>query len=206
MHLYYATTISECLRRDIEPYCEPGYLHIAGSIRRKKTTDIKDVEIICIPAKSLHHEKNLFGEIIKETTVIHPEFIEAIREAGAIVKGKFTGRYMKVEMTREIEGTRHLINLDLFMPQKHDYFRQLAIRTGSSEYSKRFIADKWVALGWRGVDGDLRLQRECNQMADKSWQLKPHIAEPTKPPVWESEQEFFKWLGVQYLLPEQRNL
>ena len=206
MHLYHATIIAECIYRDIEPYCEEGYLHIAGSIRRKKTTDIKDVEIVCIPKKSICQEKNLFGEVIKETTVIHPEFIEAIREAGTIVKGKFIGRYMKIEMVREIEGTRHIINLDLFMPQKHDYFRQLAIRTGSAEYSKRFIADKWVALGWRGVDGELRLQRECNQYEDKSWKLKPHIIEPTLPPVWQSEKEFFKWLGVQWLEPEQRNL
>jgi len=206
MNLYNANIIAECLYSDIAPYCEPGFLHIAGSIRRKKDADIKDVEIVCIPQKSIHKETNLFGEVIKETTVIHPGFIEAIQKAGTIVKGKFTGRYMKIEMTREIEGTVQLINLDLFMPQKHDYFRQLAIRIGSAEYSKRFIANKWVALGWCGVCGDLRLQRECNQQADKSWQLKPHIANPTLPPVWHSEQEFFKWLGVQYLEPEQRNL
>lgn len=206
MHLYYATTIAECLRRDIEPYCEEGFLHIAGSIRRKKTTDIKDVEIVCIPKKSIHQEKNLFNEVISETTVIHPGFIDAIKSSGSIVKGKFTGRYMKIEMTKDIEGTRHIINLDLFMPQKHDYFRQLAIRTGSAEYSKRFIADKWVALGWRGVDGELRLQKECVQQEDKRWKLKSHITEPTIPPIWSSENEFFRWLGVQWLEPEQRNL
>jgi len=206
MQLCHATIIADRLLKDIEPYCEPGYLHVAGSVRRKKDSDIKDVEIVCIPQKSIHIEKNLFGEVIKETVVMHPGFIEEIQKAGTIVKGKFAGRYMKIEMSREMEGAMHIINLDLFMPQKHDYYRQLAIRTGSAEYSKRFIADKWVALGWRGVNGDLRLQRECNQQPDKSWQLKPHITFPTLPPVWQSEQEFFKWLDVQYLEPEQRNL
>lgn len=206
MHLYHASIIANNLFNRIEPFCEQGFCHVAGSILRKKQTDIKDVEMVCIPQRSIHKETNLFGEVVKETTIIHPGFIEAIKEAGTVIKGKFLGRYMQIEMTCDIEGTRHIIKLDLFMPQKHDYFRQLAIRTGSAEYSKRFIADKWVALGWRGVDGELKRQSECNQRADGNWELKPHISNPTLPPVWKSEEEFFAWLGVQYLLPEQRNL
>lgn len=206
MHLYYAKTIAETLRRELEPFCEPERCKIAGSILRGVPM-VKYIELVCIPKKSIHREKNLFDEIISERQIIHPEFERIIRESGTIIKGKFTGRMMQVEMKREFEGMQHTIMLDLFMPVPHDYFRQLAIRTGSADYAHYHIANAWLKIGWCGVNGDLRRQAECYKKHDKApWELKNNIHNPTLPPVWKSEKEFFNWLGEVYLEPKQRNL
>lgn len=205
MHLYYAKTIADCLVRELSPYCEPGFCNIAGSIRRKKE-EVKDIEIVCLPLKAIREEQNLFGEVVSKTVVIHPEFEKVIREAGSIIKGKFIGRQMQVEMKREFEGQQHTIMLDMFMPQPHDYYRQLAIRTGSAEYAHRFIANMWLKRGWCGVNGDLRLIKECDKLPDGKWQLRQNVSNPTLPPVWKSEEEFFGWMHVQYLPPHQRSL
>jgi len=203
MHLYYAKTIAETLVRDLQPYCD--IINIAGSIRRKKP-EVKDMELVCIPKKAVHKETNLFGDVVKEITIIHPEFERIIRQAGTIVKGKFIGRQMQVEMKRDFEGQQHTIMLDMFMPQPNDYWRQFAIRTGSADYTKQYIANKWKARGWCGTTDGLRLIKECNQDAHGKWTLKTNIHNPTLPPVWQSEEDFFKWLFVQYLPPDQRNL
>jgi len=205
MHLYYANTIAENLLRELQPYCEPGFCNIAGSVRRKKE-EVKDIEIVCLPKKAIREERNLFNEVIGKTTVIHPEFERIIREAGSIVKGKFIGRQMQVEMKREFEGAQHTISLDLFMPQPHDYYRQYAIRTGSAEYAHRYIANAWIKRGWCGVNGDLRLIKECIKQPDGKWVLRSDVTNPTLPPVWKSEEEFFNWLFVPYMEPKYRNL
>lgn len=206
MHLYYAQTIAENLLRELQPYCD--IIHIAGSIRRQKP-EVKDIEIVCIPKKFKMAEKNLFGEDVNPRTIIHPEFEKIIKANGTIGKGKFTGRYMQLVMQRVIESVAYTINLDLFMPQQHDYYRQLAIRTGSAEYVRKFISGMWVKKGWCGSGGELYLQKECccKIVEGKNvWSLKGDVTTPTMPPVWKSEQEFFKWLGVQWLEPQQRSL
>lgn len=203
MHLYYAKTIADCLVRELEPYCH--IIYIAGSIRRKKE-EVKDIELVCVPKTAIKEEKNLFNETIGKIIIIHPEFERIIRGCGIIIKGKFTGRYMAIEMKKEFEGQQHTIMLDLFMPQPHDYWRQFAIRTGSAEYAQRYIAKNWNRKGWCGVNGDLRLIKECDKLSDGRWQLRSNVTNPATPPVWLNENDFFKWLNVQYLLPEQRSL
>jgi len=203
MHLYYAQTIAENLKQCLEPYCEKIY--IAGSIRRKKQ-EVKDIELVLIPKKSMHKETNLFGETVREYKVVHPESVKELHAIGKVEKGKVDGRYMKIEVKQLVESVEHLISLDLFMPRKEDFYRQLAIRTGSADYAHRYISSYWKKRGWVGINGELYLMRECMQISEKEWVLKKDITNPTRPPVWQSEQEFFKWLGIQYLAPEQRNL
>jgi DNA polymerase/3'-5' exonuclease PolX len=202
MHLYYADLIAANIKANLEPYCD--IINIAGSIRRKCPV-VKDIELVLVPKKYQHKETNLFQEVVKEYTVIHPDFERLVKQTGQVVKGKFTGRYMKVEVKQTIEGIEHTINLDMFMPQVHDYYRQFAIRTGSADYSFRFIASIWKKRGWVGTEDGLRLMKECYQVAENKWAIKKDQS-PTLPPVWLSEEHFFKWLGVQYLLPEHRNL
>jgi len=113
---------------------------------------------------------------------------------------------MQVEMKMDVEGSHHVIILDLFMPQPHDYYRQFAIRTGSAEYSHRHIANQWVKRGWCGVNGDLRLIKECDKLPDGKWVLRTDIKHPTLPPIWPSEEDFFRWLLIQYIEPKYRNL
>jgi DNA polymerase/3'-5' exonuclease PolX len=204
MHLYYAKTIADNLKNELADHCT--HLHIAGSIRRKKE-EVKDIEVVCIPKQAISETRNLFNEVIASTRIIDPRFEAIVKNWGRVVKGKITGRYMQIETTQVIEGISYIINIDLFMPQQHDYYRQLAIRTGSSEYARRFIASMWKARGWCGTEDGLRKIKECVEIYDKKWVLqKQYQDSPTLPPIWQSEAEVFKWLDVQYLAPEQRNL
>lgn len=92
----------------------------------------------------MREDKNLFGEITHTEKIVHPEFEKAVKGWGAIIKGNVSGRYIQININRIIGNMEWVIQVDLFMPQPADYFRQYAIRTGSAQYAKRFIADQWV--------------------------------------------------------------
>lgn len=202
--LIHAQTIAGELLTEITPYCDIA--NVVGSVRRK-VPEPGDIEICCIPKITMREDRDLFGEVEHTVKIVHPEFERIVKGWGTVIKGQPSGRYMQVEVERRFLNMDWMISIDLFMPQPHDYFRQLAIRTGSAEYAKRFIADAWVKKGYRGTPDGLRLQRECYSPDQKKWFIqKEYAARPTLPPVWASEVEFFRWLNVQYLAPELRNL
>jgi len=177
----------------LQPYCIENRLNIAGSIRRKKA-EVKDIEIVCLPKLIERQFPDLFQ--ITDTHEIDTGFFRTIHEFGRVLKGKPGGRYMQITLPQGI-------NLDLFMPQPSDYFRQYAIRTGSADYSARVIAAGWVKKGWVGTEQGLRRADECRRIAENKYIC---IAEnPTLPQIWESEQEFFEFIGVEWITPEKRN-
>lgn len=150
------------LWKQLKPFCKK--IKIAGSIRRQRP-QCKDIEIVLLPTdNSARNKIGLF--LIKN---------------GKIVKGKLSGRYVK--------ATYKGFTVDLFIPQEHDYYRQLAIRTGSAEYSKK-IASAWKKKGYEGT------KRGLVEMSLHS--------DSTPPVSWTSEQDFFNWLGMEYLPPENR--
>jgi DNA polymerase/3'-5' exonuclease PolX len=172
-------------------------INIAGSIRRQKS-DVKDIEIICLPRWAELVHSDLFGAKTVEK-VISENFVGVVASLGKVIKGKPDGRYMQIAL-------RQRINLDLFMPEPDDYFRQYAIRTGSADYTARNIAGAWKRKGWCGSDQGLRMVSDCveHKQADgkSKWQCVNPCAE--KPPVWQSEQEFFEWLGINWIMPKLR--
>lgn len=150
------------LWEELKPYCDK--IKIAGSIRRQKP-ECKDIELVLSPVdKSARNKIGLF-----------------FLKNGAIKKGKFTGRYVQAIYKGYI--------VDLFIPQSHDYYRQLAIRTGSAEYSKR-IAIAWCDKGYTGTS------RGLVEVSKQS--------EFVSPKTWTSERHFFEWLGMDYLEPSKR--
>lgn len=176
----------------LQPHCE--VIKIAGSVRRKKP-EVKDIEICAILKRE--EIKDLFGETIN--WIISPEAVEIIRSLGQIGKGTPDGKYMQILLN---EG----IYLDLFLPSKSDFYRQYAIRTGSADYSYKFIATGWKKIGWVGTPHGLRLRSQCTERKTPDgkslWIC--HYKVPTLPPVWKSEEEFFNWMGVKYLKAEER--
>lgn len=202
--LIHASAIAGELLTEITPFCDIA--NIAGSVRRK-ADQCGDVELIVIPKITLREDRDLFGGIIHTAKIVHPEFVRIVKSWGKVLKGQPDGRHMQIEIERRFESMEWLINIDLFMPQPYDYYRQLAIRTGSADYAKKYIADQWVKKGWRGTADGLRRQSECYTMDQKKWFIqKQYSVNPTVPPVWGDEISFFKWLGVQYLEPRYRNL
>jgi len=179
-----------CSRLDAHSYiCE-----IAGSIRRKKPI-VKDIEIVCLPFKTIVKKQlGLFDNQYSFDVVIDKSFEDYVNSLGKIVRGNVYGRYMKIE-------TKFDISLDLFLPSNTDFFRQFAIRTGSSKFSAARIAKSWRNLGWVGTSEGLRLEEQCNYRNGRWVCLSNN---PKLPPVWQSEEEFFMWLGMEWIHPSKR--
>lgn len=180
------------------PYCER--LNIAGSVRRGKQ-EVHDIEIVCQPKKVKVGMVDLFGEDTRKEEVT-ADFVKTVRELGKVIKGKPDGRMMQIELKNPFDGP-YFIMLDLFMPQPHDYFRQYAIRTGSADYSHKVIAKGWLRLGWVGTSDGLRLESECigNKTPEGKIKWTCVVSDPKLPPAWQSEKEFFEWLGIQFIPP-----
>lgn len=193
--LHIATHIANRIVQILGPHCDR--IHIAGSIRRK-VASVGDIEILAIPKKETKNE-DLFGEGEK---IISRDFVEAL--AGItklVIKGNVQGRYMQIILTNTE------IALDLFLPVADDYFRQLAIRTGSAEFAHKVIASAWKRKGWCGSDHGFRRLTDCVEVKHGNTKHYRCIKlDGERPPVWQSEQEFFQWLGVRYIDPPLRDL
>ena len=184
-----AYRIASELVEKLKPLCEK--IEIAGSIRRKKL-DVGDIEIVALP-KTVEEPDGMFGDVKKFRA---PEFAKMVNSFGKIIKGKpDTGKMVQIELPENIV-------LDLFLPSDFDFFRIYAIRTGSADYAKNTIAHGWNKKGWCGTDNGLRLINQCEQRGEKWFCI---VDEPTLPPVWQSEAEFFKWINKEYVEPENRN-
>lgn len=183
----------------LQPYCDK--IHLAGSIRRLKP-EVKDIEIICVPKTHNQVSKDLFGvKIVQQARSVIPDFSRTVKSLGEILSGNSGGNYMKILLPSGIK-------LDLFMPKAEDYYRQYAIRTGSSDYTRKVIAAGWVRKGWCGSDQGLRKKKDCVEVtvAEGKKSFKCTNPKPELPPVWQTEQEFFQWLGVAYIHPKLRNV
>ena len=95
------------------------------------------------------------------------------------------------------------IQIELYITTESDYGRILAIRTGSSAYSHH-LAMRWNRIGWCGTDEGLRRKSECDRKS--TWKIKPEYrSNPTKPPVFDTEEKFFSFLGVEQIYPKARS-
>ena len=197
MKLEKAKDIAVKICYQLQPYCDK--INIAGSIRRKKS-EVKDIEIICVPKLDIVCQDNLFGEQSEGIKILSEGFIKTVTSLGNIKKGKPEGKMMQIELPE-------WIMLDLFIPDDFDYYRQYAIRTGSAIYSHQVIAAGWLKIGWCGVSGiGLRRQSDCEGIKQPDGKIKWKLInkEGEKPPVWESEKEFFDWLKVPFINPVSR--
>lgn len=185
------------------PHCEPGRFFFAGSLRREQT-EVHDIEIVCTPKKELKIDPAILFD--EGTLVVSPDFIHGLAQiTDIIILGKPEGRYMKIKTNSTMcRG----IHLDVFMPQPVDFFRQLVIRTGSKDYAHNIIASAWVRKGWVGVkELGLRRKEQCIDSCTnpgKDWRLMEGIEKPLLPPVWKSEEDFYSWLGLQWISPKYR--
>lgn len=179
MQLENARQIADYLVQLLAPHCEPDRIHIAGSIRRGVAFP-GDIEIVCLPAQ----RQALADALLLRPTVsrIKGGFARENRYCQMMIKSRFGD-----------------IKLDLFMPRRGDYFRQLAIRTGSADFSYR-IAQHWLKAGFCGTDEGLFRQSDCTRKG-KDW--KPNAG--TLPMRCdESEEAFFELIGLGWIPPERR--
>ena len=176
----------------LQPFCEK--INIAGSVRRKKP-EVKDIEIVCVPKQETQYD--MFGTPF--TSGRSRGLRDLVLTLGRAIKGSSNGKYMQIELPQGI-------NLDLFMPDDFDYYRQYAIRTGSADYAAKIIATGWKKKGWCGSDKGLRKISDCveTKTPDGKSKWKCVKANAELPPVWQSEEQFFEWINVKMLHPSQR--
>jgi DNA polymerase/3'-5' exonuclease PolX len=176
MTLARAKAIALILDIDLRAFCD--VVIVGGSIRRE-CESVGDIEIICQPKANMRNRLGMY-----------------LMEHGTIKSGKMDGRYVRVWLSE------HGVQLDLFMPQLHDFYRQLIIRTGSAGFVHNIIATQWVRMGWVGTDDGLRRREECVQKTSGEWVCR--MPSPTLPPVWDSEKAVFEWLELDYVEPKDR--
>lgn len=192
MELKTALPIASDLVKLLAPDCEK--INIAGSCLREKN-EVKDIEIVCLPKTTIM--KDMFGW--DEGVLLDFNFQKKVESLGKIIKGRAEGKYIQIELPKRI-------NLDLFMPEENDYYRQLAIRTGSSDYSYKVIAHGWNVLGWVGTEKGLRRKEDCQKIIIGNGQYKWKIVNENGqlPPIWKSEEEFFEWIKIKWIEPRFR--
>ena len=159
-----ANAIAEDLVNQLRPHC--SQIDIAGSIRRGRPT-IGDIEIVCLP---LPYES---------TPLFRSGFalvVEQYEKAKGELPCKYTQRILPSGM-----------KLDLFMPDPAGYGLQLAIRTGSAEWSHKRLATAWVRAGFRSEGGLLR---------DQTGRVLPCRA----------ERELFERIGLKWVDPADREV
>ena len=160
----------------IEPYTEKR--EIAGSCRRQ-CKDVGDIEIVCVedPFNKLD---NLFH-------------------------GKYPGMVVNGPRLKRFKYPKSNIQIELYITSRWDYGRILAIRTGSSAYSHIQLAVTWNRHGWCGTSEGLRRKKECEKKGSV-WKIKKDLTGPvTKPPRFDNEYEFFDFLGIPWIPPQERN-
>lgn len=160
----------------IEPFCDYG--EIAGSVRRG-CKEVGDIEVVVV--------ENAFNSL---DNLFHDKY------PGMVVNGKRLKRF---------KYPKDKIQVELYIAQRHDYGRILAIRTGSSAFSHIKLAITWNRLGWCGTEWGLRRKSECIKKGSK-WTVKPEFkGMETKPPVFATEVDFFNFLGIPWIPPSGRN-
>lgn len=192
MNFQTALEVAAATQKFLEAHCQK--IDLAGSARRQ-CKDIVDIDMLCIPQKDI--SKDLLGNEVESRRSL--QFVKAVNDLGKIVKGDpFIGKYIRVTLTE-------WLSMDLFIPDEADYYRQLAIRTGPAQYAHQVIAKTWSQNGWCGTTDGLRLKSDCIQKSvggKVSWVCTRR--NPVLPPVWESEEHFFEWLGLNWVPPVMR--
>lgn len=116
MTLPEAEALADEILAAISPYCIEA--RVAGSVRRKKPADIKDVEIVAIPITNDWQAMQKLRDIVNQRW-------------GAPRIGAFPSRYTQV---------RGRANIDLFWQTRATFGLNMFIRTGSAAWVQRALA------------------------------------------------------------------
>jgi DNA polymerase/3'-5' exonuclease PolX len=168
-----AKRIADHLVELLRPHCIR--IEIAGSIRREQEV-IGDVEICLIPKP---YETGLFTSGI--ASVLNPW--EKVKGELVYGKCKYTQRIVPDEIVG-VKGKR--VALDVFIACEENWGLIFAIRTGSSDYSHKVLADGWVKRGYKSEGGILT-------QGGKTYEVREEI-------------DLFNRIGIPYCEPKNRHI
>ena len=204
-----ATTIARTVYEALKPFTTA--FTFAGSLRRKQPF-VGDIEAVVLPTLDTVPD-GFFGT--KE--IRSRDFVMTVHKLGTVIVGDpVNGRYVRMNVGGKLLNPEARskdfkfdggIQFDLFIPKPENYGMRLAICTGPRNYSSNVLAKKWKAMGWCGVDGDLRRQTQCidhGKGDNHDWKLKAGLQNIQMPPVFDTELQFFQFLGLEYVEPKFR--
>lgn len=170
-----ARNVANRFLRYLEPFCTK--MSIAGSVRRE-VEYCGDVEVVALP-------KDEF-----QMAIAFPE--------------NFKGMVINGERLKRFKYPGSGIQIELYLPQAHDYGRILAIRTGSSGFAHHLMIEA-NRHGWIGTADGLRRKKECEKKGNV-WKILPQYKlNPTKPDEFECEEDFFLFLNIPWIEPKERS-
>jgi len=169
-------------------------VEIAGSVRREKS-DCGDIEIVCIPRFIDAPQADLFGDTtVKQSALVARlgQLAEDgfLRSRPAEANGE---RYKKMWV---MDGAREIIQLDLFIvnPPEQQWGAVLAIRTGSSDFSKWLVTPKRQGGA---------MPSYLKQKGGALWRVGK--GEPDVMIATPEEIDYFNALGIEYVEPRDRS-
>lgn len=179
MLLKNAQRIAEEFCRRIAPYCDR--VQIAGSVRRE-SAQVKDVEIVCIPATRLMRPAGSMFE--EDGQPLYPFLDQAVKESGSCLAKdeampRWGERYRRLIYTHPAWQTDNRIVIDLFLTIPGSWGLILALRTGPADFSKLLVTQRSKA----GL-----LPDDCQVSGG-------YVYRGNSPVPLTEEEQFFKLLG-----------
>lgn len=172
-------TVARAVVEMLQPYCHR--IEIAGSVRRKKLW-CTDVEIVAIPKIRTEATTDLFGEVISTNKVSQ---VDELLARVPVTLHKNGEKYKAFSLEWQPGYT---FKVDLFLPTVDTWGYTYLVRTGSAEYSKRFV----TARAYGGLKPDEFTIRDA-----RIWRNGAVLS------VLE-EHDLFDLFGVKWIDPEQR--
>ena len=158
----------------LTPGCER--IEAAGSVRRGRAT-VGDLEIVCIPKPTL----DLFGEPVGSMLDL---ILSDLVAAGRLLPGDKNGEKYKNFFVPAVAG----LKLDLFITTPECWGVNFTIRTGSADFTKRLVTQKY-----KGglLPGDMVIS------GARIWQAGEALHTP-------EEIDVFKVIGLEWVQPGER--
>lgn len=128
-----------------------------------------------------------------------PEFKRWISAVGKITKGSTHEHFFQLQTTLSVH--------DFHVSNQQDYWRKVALTTGTKDFAYKNLILRWYNMGWVEIQDGLYKKSQCDYdiVGGKFvFRKDPNVKEFERPPIWESEQHFFDWLGLNYIEPENR--
>ena len=121
---------------ELTPLCEPGYLKVAGSLRRKKEF-VGDVELVFVPrAIEIPDPADLFGKLVPGLAT--DAWLDECLAVGRLEKRlSVNDRPAWGPQNKLARHTASGIGIDLFFATRDNFWTLLVCRTGPKEFNAR---------------------------------------------------------------------
>ncbi|HRG29441.1 MAG TPA: hypothetical protein PLJ00_16200 [Chitinophagales bacterium] len=185
-----------------------AYLHgvtqkvqFVGELRRQVQKVHGHIGIVCVP--------NEWGvtETGKEFTPIDEKRFTGVLKNGSRHKEFMYCLHDFSALRQKYEEPEQLfVKVELFITDRGDWGRILAMRTGDASFVKDVVASAWTRKGYVGTKIGL-VKKEYCQKKGSQWVVLPEyeLTAIAERPYFATEEDFFSFLNIKLVHPINRN-